>query len=116
MDSIIEYCKKDNQFCHLEDGYLNWFPCKGKGGLTADNLREIANYLDEQNAEHHAGIIQFFLDNKIKERGYKVYINNKLNDCVPTEEKAWEVIGNAAFGSLYSVSHTDPDVDVSSFI
>jgi hypothetical protein len=57
--SIIEHVKENDELHKLEDGYLCWFPTKGKGGLSAGNLREIADHLDAENKTHHEEIDAF---------------------------------------------------------
>ena len=60
--SIIEKAKQDDQFFHLEDGFMYYFPCKYEGGLSAENLRELADYLDAQNKELQDNINEYFKD------------------------------------------------------
>lgn len=52
----------------------------------------------------------------LQKEGYRVYINNKLEIVVDTPEEVWEAIGRSPFGSLHSVGHTDPSVDISEFV
>lgn len=46
IDRILE-----EDWVTAEDGYVLWFPREGKGGLTAYQLRLIANELDRRNDE-----------------------------------------------------------------
>jgi hypothetical protein len=52
-DTLVEMLKKDKvkPFVHGDDGFLIFFPPCNQGAYTAHNLREIADYLDEQNKE-----------------------------------------------------------------
>jgi hypothetical protein len=52
----------ENEFCYLEDGYMYWFPCSEKGGLSASQLRQISDYLDSRNKEWDDGIKNYFRD------------------------------------------------------
>ncbi len=37
--------------CMLEDGYVGYWPLEVRGYMTADDLRIVADYLDERNKE-----------------------------------------------------------------
>ena len=47
---LIARVNDAGDFLHLEDGFLYFAP-SGNGGLSAHNLRVIADYLDRQNEE-----------------------------------------------------------------
>lgn len=57
--TIIEKAKERNEFDRLEDGFLYYFP-SGKGGLSMENLLEIAAYLKEENKEIQKSIDDYF--------------------------------------------------------
>jgi len=48
-ERVLESVTKDIET--LEDGYKAWWPLHGSGYLLASDLRIIADYLDELNAD-----------------------------------------------------------------
>ena len=50
LPKVVEQAYKAGDISTLEDGYYYFFPSH-TGGLSAQNLRDIANELDRINAE-----------------------------------------------------------------
>lgn len=57
--NIIDKCKKGDHFFRLDDGFMYFFPDR-KGGISASQLREIADHLDKENEEITKSIEEFF--------------------------------------------------------
>lgn len=47
----------------LEDGFYYWWPTHGVGALTSNNLREIADLLDDINEPWEEQIKEYFATN-----------------------------------------------------
>lgn len=49
MSKLIEKLDRNGELVSLEDGFIYYFP-RGEGGLSAHELRAIADELDRRNA------------------------------------------------------------------
>ena len=57
-ERTISVIKED--CCMLEDGYLRYWPQQIRGYLSADDLRIIADYLDESNKAWDDQVNEYF--------------------------------------------------------
>ena len=61
MRSIIEIADERKEFVTGDDGYVMYWPNKQfGGGLSAHNLRELADELDRRNADWDKEIEDYF--------------------------------------------------------
>lgn len=56
-----------------DDGFKYYWPFQNSGMLSAYHLRQIADYLDEENKEWDATVNQYFEDQEYAARGYSSY-------------------------------------------
>lgn len=54
MKDIVSLAKKYNELIIGEDGYMVFWPREKSGALTAKNLQDLADYLDQVNASWDA--------------------------------------------------------------
>jgi len=55
---ILDSAKED--ICPMNDGYFYWFPSKTTGGISAYQLRIIADELDKKNKKVDDAIKDYF--------------------------------------------------------
>ena len=65
MKDIVKHAEKHGEFVTLEDGYIYYWPSM-QGALTSDDLRELANEIDERNDAWDKQVKDYF--NKIESK------------------------------------------------
>jgi len=63
MTTINERWTLENEIVTLEDGFKYYWPA-GSGALSAHNLREMADYLDELNKDWDTQLNEYFNTNR----------------------------------------------------
>jgi hypothetical protein len=65
---LISKLKQDNDIVMADDGFYCYWPDGAKGFLTSNNLRIIADYLDEENKLWQNNIDNYFSKKEIIDR------------------------------------------------
>jgi len=63
-DDLIARITEQGDFERFDDGYLYYY-VPTRGGMSASDLRVVADYLDEQNASWQACIDEYFSKSRI---------------------------------------------------
>lgn len=58
-ERVIRAAESRDEFIPLEDGFYRWFP-RSLGGVSSEELRILADHLDEKNAVMKAELEHFF--------------------------------------------------------
>ena len=61
-EKIIKMATERGEFLPLEDGFCYYAP-NGCGGISADDLRKLADHLDEINKPHEEAMAKYFENN-----------------------------------------------------